>query len=432
MKTHEMNHSNLVTSCNFRGKEYLINLYTDKNSGNVEMKVTEKKTLEEWQGTYDASYIENLTQKTGNFKRFDTFISMLKSGLLGTSECVALDLLTFEDLEMLRNRISHNRGYGGPNSSHIMASQTSNRRYLIVTYTVEFDRIHYPLALEYSGLPDPKILLETIKRLEKQVSDLERGGNWKEITDQIDVLQKKLVDVTTENKFLKEQVQALNKMYRNKQPSKDINMLKQSLHDLENKLKLKDGVIERLKRENCRLSLKLDKAQNSERDLRTQTKPYSFDPQVKNTGLLLGMSKKQLSPSIYMNRSLDNYAEKPFSRCVLGGRKVHSARSSLDDMGNISSEDSPVYFRKRQARSKRFQLKPSPRPRSLSPSLSELSHNSEISICACKSCLNSKLYIKEDDTSSGIGKKRVKRIGKASLMKRIRSLEKLVNGIILN
>lgn len=55
--------------------------------------------------------------------------------LLQTSDSVTLDLLTFEDLELLRSR----RVEGGSGCSNANA-KTSNRRYLIVTYSVEFDR----------------------------------------------------------------------------------------------------------------------------------------------------------------------------------------------------------------------------------------------------------------------------------------------------
>lgn len=104
--------------------------------------------------------IENLTQKTGNFKQFDIFVAMIKSGLLKTSESVSLDLLTFEDLELLRSR----------KITKSIGSANNNRRYLILTYVVEFDKIRYPLPLEYCGPPDPVILQATIRRLEVELA----------------------------------------------------------------------------------------------------------------------------------------------------------------------------------------------------------------------------------------------------------------------
>ncbi|PSN55133.1 Coiled-coil domain-containing protein 61 [Blattella germanica] len=111
------------------------------NGNSLYLCVTDKYTSEDWQCTYDASYIENLTHKTGNFKQFDIFTTMLKSGLLKTSECITLDLLTYEDLEQLRSRQIMGRTFTTPRSfqsNHI--NPNVNRRFLILTYTVEFDR----------------------------------------------------------------------------------------------------------------------------------------------------------------------------------------------------------------------------------------------------------------------------------------------------
>ncbi|XP_024942145.1 coiled-coil domain-containing protein 61 isoform X2 [Cephus cinctus] len=136
--------------------------------------------------------IENLTHKTGNYKQFDIFVNMLQSGLLKTSECVSLDLLTFKDLELLRSR----RIEGSSNSS-TLNHKTSNRRYLILTYTVEFDRIHYPLPLEYCGPPDPAILQATIRRLEAEVEKLQNTGinrDFQRRIEQLTIANKKLVE----------------------------------------------------------------------------------------------------------------------------------------------------------------------------------------------------------------------------------------------
>ena len=54
-----------------------------------------------------------------------------------TSDSVSLDLLTYADLESLRNRKSgiSTKSVQQPRSNHL-----NSKRYLILTYTVEFDR----------------------------------------------------------------------------------------------------------------------------------------------------------------------------------------------------------------------------------------------------------------------------------------------------
>ena len=46
-------------------------------------------------------------------------------------------------------------------------SKRNNKRYLILTYAVEFDRVHYPLPLTFNENPTTPALQKTIKRLRK-------------------------------------------------------------------------------------------------------------------------------------------------------------------------------------------------------------------------------------------------------------------------
>ena len=47
--------------------------------------------------------VEEITQRTGNTKKFDVFVKMLLSALAQESDSVYLDVLTARDLEMLRS-----------------------------------------------------------------------------------------------------------------------------------------------------------------------------------------------------------------------------------------------------------------------------------------------------------------------------------------
>ncbi|XP_067000840.2 centrosomal protein CCDC61 [Anabrus simplex] len=231
---------NLVTTCTFKGKEYLVKM--NIISGNsLEMSVTDKYTTEEWQCCYDANYIENITHKTGNFKQFDIFTTMLKSGLLKTSECVSLDLLTYDDLEMLRNRRMNGRNLCPSHSVHTNnVNSTSNRRYLILTYSVEFDRIHYPLPMEYCGPPDPQVLQGIIHRLEGEVERLQEQLKKQaeqyptNNTSHISKLQKRIEDLSAENKTLSEDVRYLNKaLSKHSNSMRHIGMMKGIVNSLQ-------------------------------------------------------------------------------------------------------------------------------------------------------------------------------------------------------
>ncbi|CAK9857154.1 unnamed protein product [Sphagnum jensenii] len=119
-----------------------------------------------WRGDFTSRYIEEITRKTGNFKTFTVFVKMLRSAILQESDSVFVDLLTYQDLEMLKNKKS--RGIG----VHPCQRASNNKRYLILTYTGEFDRVHYPLPLLYEENPEPEALKRTIRRLRDELEEV--------------------------------------------------------------------------------------------------------------------------------------------------------------------------------------------------------------------------------------------------------------------
>uniref|UniRef100_A0A8C9ALD5 Centrosomal protein CCDC61 n=1 Tax=Prolemur simus TaxID=1328070 RepID=A0A8C9ALD5_PROSS len=150
----------------FRGVEHAVRVVV---SGQVlELEVEDRMTADQWRGEFDASFIEDLTHKTGNFKQFNIFCNMLESALTQSSESVTLDLLTYTDLESLRNR----KMGGRPGSLGPRSAQLNSKRYLILIYSVEFDRIHYPLPLPYQGKPDPVVLQGIIRSLKEELGRL--------------------------------------------------------------------------------------------------------------------------------------------------------------------------------------------------------------------------------------------------------------------
>ena len=101
-----------------------------------------------------------MTSKTGNFKSFHVFVNMIENAIEQESASVNIDLFTYEDLEALRKkRQGHSTEVSDPTTS------LSNKRYLILTYNAEFDRIYYPLSLPYCGKPDPVLLMAQIRQL---------------------------------------------------------------------------------------------------------------------------------------------------------------------------------------------------------------------------------------------------------------------------
>uniref|UniRef100_A0A8C3AFK3 Centrosomal protein CCDC61 n=1 Tax=Cyclopterus lumpus TaxID=8103 RepID=A0A8C3AFK3_CYCLU len=155
----------------FRGVEFSVKMEVDK--GLLIVEISDSMTADQWRGDFDPAYIEDLTRKTGNFKQFPIFCSMLESAVRKMSDSVTLDLLTYADLELLRNRKA---GVVSRPHGHQQSSVLTAKRYLILIYTVEFDRIHYPLPLPYVGKPDPAALQKEVRALKAELSTVSSHG----------------------------------------------------------------------------------------------------------------------------------------------------------------------------------------------------------------------------------------------------------------
>ncbi|RHY67671.1 hypothetical protein DYB34_009168, partial [Aphanomyces astaci] len=78
----------------------------------------------------------------------------------------------------------------------------NNKRYLILTYAVEFDRVHYPLPLNFVENPSPAMLQRTIRRLKQTLLETR--------TSSIDgPANKTLASMQAENASLRLRIQQL-------------------------------------------------------------------------------------------------------------------------------------------------------------------------------------------------------------------------------
>ena len=164
-----------------RNETYFISMHVHHSPiAQIDLTVEAKRTAEQWKGNFDvngnhftfavslgdclicrcSSAIETMTSKTGNFKSFNVFVNMIENAIEQESASVNIDLFTYEDLEALRKkRQGHSTDASDP------TTPLTNKRYLILTYNAEFDRIYYPLSLPYCGKPDPVLLMAQIRQL---------------------------------------------------------------------------------------------------------------------------------------------------------------------------------------------------------------------------------------------------------------------------
>jgi coiled-coil domain-containing protein 61 len=86
---------------------------------------------ERWFGAFTSDWVEDVTQRTGAFKRLPTFWRMLCNAAQRLSRTVSIEILIPADvLESLGSKMA------------------DDRVYVILTQVSEFERIKYPLPLE--------------------------------------------------------------------------------------------------------------------------------------------------------------------------------------------------------------------------------------------------------------------------------------------
>ena len=175
------------------------------------LEIEQKNTGDIWKNVFSAEYIEEITQKTGNFKKFNVFLKMLMTSLSKNSESVFLDILTYQDLQVLKTR---KQGQSSQSQSQgVNASMTNNKRYLILTYVVEFDKVHYPLPMNYNEVPDVESLKNTIRRLRTELDEMGKmnkiggstGNSFFSVQDK-DNKENFMNNLKLENDFLKAKI----------------------------------------------------------------------------------------------------------------------------------------------------------------------------------------------------------------------------------
>ncbi|XP_074225487.1 centrosomal protein CCDC61 isoform X4 [Camelus bactrianus] len=263
----------------FRGVEHAVRVMV---SGQVlELEVEDRMTADQWRGEFDASFIEDLTHKTGNFKQFNIFCNMLESALTQSSESVTLDLLTYTDLESLRNRKMGGRP--GPLASR--SAQLNSKRYLILIYSVEFDRIHYPLPLPYQGKPDPVVLQGIIRSLKEELGRL-RGLDGQDTRDSRETeiwhLREQVSRLVSEKRELEAQLgRSREEALAGRAARQEIESLRGLVRGLELELRQERGLGHRgagRRSQDCRrLAKELEEVKASERRLRARLKTLNAE-----------------------------------------------------------------------------------------------------------------------------------------------------------
>lgn len=318
----------------FRGVEFSVRVELDK--GLLIVEISDAMTADQWRGEFDPAYIEDLTRKTGNFKQFPIFCSMLESAVRKMSDSVTLDLLTYADLELLRNRKA---GVVSRPHGHQQPSALTAKRYLILIYTVEFDRIHYPLPLPYVGKPDPAALQKEIRALRAELGAVASHGVNKAADIEIQRLRAELVLVKEEKEAMSKVLDKLQMSGSGSTLGREDWRIRDVVRTLEEQLVKERAKSQRSTTKKCleqRLLIEqLEKLRASECALRVRVKSL--------TGELAILRRGRVTPgSAHIASRLDGEIYRSLSRERRSGYGTARARSGsrerTEDRGQRSME----------------------------------------------------------------------------------------------
>ena len=339
----------------FRGVEHAVRVVV---SGQVlELEVEDRMTADQWRGEFDANFIEDLTHKTGNFKQFSIFCNMLESALTQSSESVTLDLLTYTDLESLRSR----KLGGRPGALAPRSAQLNSKRYLILIYSVEFDRIHYPLPLPYQGKPDPVVLQGIIRSLKEELGHL-RGLNGGQDARETEIwhLREQVTRLTSEKRELEAQLgRSREEALAGRAARQEAESLRGLVRGLELELRQERGLggraAGRRSQDSRRLAKELEEVKASERNLRARLKTLNSELAMRRTlppvAVREGRASSSRERSTSRGRAVTRSSSRESSRGARGrGRPAHPSPSPT---GSRAPRFDPTAFVKAKEKKQR-------------------------------------------------------------------------------
>ncbi|KAL0056121.1 hypothetical protein WJX82_007916 [Trebouxia sp. C0006] len=92
-----------TTRVEFHGTAYTVTTAV-QDEGSLTVEIEQQSEASRWRGNFTAQYIEDISAKTGNYKKFAVFVRMLASAIRQESDSVFVDLLTYADLETLKSK----------------------------------------------------------------------------------------------------------------------------------------------------------------------------------------------------------------------------------------------------------------------------------------------------------------------------------------
>eukprot|EP00833_Pecoramyces_ruminatium_P002760 jgi/Orpsp1_1/1176792/evm.model.c7180000059019.1 len=453
--TFDLNEKVLIT---FKNEEYILNAYAllSKDGGlsskeSLVISIKKESTNEIWKGKYTNNYVEEITKKTGNFKKFSVFIEMLFSAIKMSSKTVTLDLLTLDDVKRLRENKGDDSRLDTADSNRSNKSM-KNKLFLILTYSAAFDRVHYPLPLTFQGFEDEISSIALVEKLKKEIELLkdEKENNINEISkllrenDKLKYEMKQLQDInhdttssvfnafeektefklTRITQFVKKEFDVIIKLYRQKKMHSLINdklvtlqkYILQAFSKYEkDKKKLEDELLEK-KEEIDNLKSKIKILQSRQHSLPKKKSSSSISKQRSSS---ISSIKKEVKSSGYNKPPGYNIIKsRPLKPSYLTKDKRSTSKTSKTSRNSSVSSfkrfDPTAYVREREQKLEER------RARSREISKSRFSRNNSLGVASNASSNRSlsKKNVKSNYSSGSLYASRSKSIDRNTVTKK--------------
>ena len=144
--------------------------------GPLSLRLCDSITGAAWAASFPKAALERLTLNAGSFKAFDVFVRMLQAALQGGSEGLTLELLS--PAELRQNGSNNNSADGAASDASqrgdAAAADAAGRRFLILNYTTEFDRVRFPLPLDVAHAPQAEELADRLRHMHHAMAEQQR------------------------------------------------------------------------------------------------------------------------------------------------------------------------------------------------------------------------------------------------------------------
>jgi hypothetical protein len=179
----------------FANKEYYIYIQTKQDSIYITIETEQDKEILYWKKNLDSQTIKETTSQMGSFKSLKSFSEMLINGLSKKNNSITIDFCSLNEIRELAG------------NEHSNASNENNIKKYLVIMNTQYERIIYPIQMDYLGT---NATVDLLKNSIRRIKKYKNSNNNNDINDNIRKLNYNLFLEKEKNEKLKKENEDLN------------------------------------------------------------------------------------------------------------------------------------------------------------------------------------------------------------------------------